>query len=78
MSVQLPTGTLPANFKYCDPRMENPPTTPYTMIVDGEERPLVEGINSRFQPAFNIHLNENSRTIEIIRTCASLGVENEN
>ena len=77
LSVQLPTSTLPANFKYCDPRMENPPNTPFVMIVNGEEHSLVEGINSRFQPAFNIPLNENSRTIEIIRTCVSMGVENE-
>ncbi len=78
LSVELPTGTFPANFKYCDPRMENPPNTPYIMIVDGTERPLVEGVNSRFQPAFNIPLNENSRTIEIIRTCIDLEVENKN
>ena len=77
LSVQLPTSTLPANFKYCDPRMENPPTTPFVMIIDGVERPLIEGINSRFQPAYNIPLNENSRTIEIIRTCVSMGVGNE-
>ena len=70
LSIQLPTGTLPANFKYCDPRMENPPNTPFVMIVDDTEHPLVEGVNSRFQPAFNIPLNENSRTIEIIRTCS--------
>ena len=69
LSVQLPTNTLSANFKYCDPRMENPPTTQFMMIVDGTEHPLVEGVNSRLQPAFNIPLNENSRTIEIIRTC---------
>ena len=69
LSVQLPANTLPANFKYCDPRMENSPTTPFVMIIDGTEQPLNEGINSRFQPAFNIPLNENSRTVEIIRTC---------
>ena len=77
LSIELPTGTLPANFKYCDPRMENPPNTPHVMIVESAERPLHEGINSRGQPALNIPLNENSKTIEIIRTCISLGEKNE-
>ncbi len=54
LSVQLPAGSLPANFKYCDPRMEDPPSTPYVVIIDGVEHPLNEGVNSRFQPALNI------------------------
>ena len=78
LSIQLPTNTIPGNFKYCDPRLENPPHTQYVMVIDGTEHPLVEGTNSRFQPAFNIPLNETSRTIEIIRTCVSFGTENQN
>ena len=48
------------------------------MIVDGTEHPLNEGVNSRGQSAVNIPLNENSKTIEIIRTCVSLVERNEN
>ena len=77
LSLELSSGALPANFKYCDPRMENPPNTPYVVIVDGTEHPLNEGVNSRGQPALNIPLNENSDTIEIIRTCISVGEKNE-
>ncbi len=69
LSVQLPAGSLPANFKYCNPGMENPPSTPHVVINDGVERFINEGVNSRLQPALNIPLNENSKTIEIIRTC---------
>ena len=47
------------------------------MIVDGAEHPLNKGANSRYQPSLNIPLNENSKTIEIIRTCISLGEKNE-
>lgn len=77
LSIELPTGALPANFKYCDPKMKNPPNTPHIMIVDGTEHPLNEGMNSRDQSALNIPLNENSKTIEIIRTCVSLVERNE-
>ena len=69
LSIQLPAGSLPANFKYCNPEMEDPPSTPHVVITDSVERSLNEGVNSRFQPALNIPLNENSKNIEIIRTC---------
>ena len=77
LSIELPSGSLPANFKYCDPRMENPPDTPYVVIVDDVEHPLNQGVNSRDQPALNISLDEDSKVIEIVRTCVGLGVENE-
>ena len=69
LSIELSSGALPANFKYCDPNNENPFDTPYVMILDGKEHPLNEGVNSRGQTAVNIPLDENSETIEIIRTC---------
>ena len=60
---------LPAHFEYCNPNNENPFDTPFVMIIDGQKYPLDEGVNSRGQAAVNIPLNENSETIEIIRTC---------
>ena len=69
LSLELPSGALPANFEYCNPNNENSFDTPFVMIVDGEEYPLDDGINSRGQAAVNIPLDENSETIEIIRTC---------
>ena len=70
LSLELPTGALPANFKYCKPDNENQFDTPHVMILDGKEHPLDEGVNSRGQAAVNIPLDENSKTIEIIRTCS--------
>ena len=77
LSLELPTGALPANFKYCNPNNENKFDTPHIMIIDGKEHPLDEGVNSRGQTAVNIPLDENSETVEIIRTCVSIGEENE-
>ena len=70
LSIQLPTGALPANFEYCNPDNENSFDTPFVMIIDGKEHPLDEGVNSRDQTAVNISLDENSEIIEIIRTCS--------
>ncbi len=69
LSVELPLGSVPANFEYCGTDNENPFDTPFVMIIDGQKYPLVEGINSRGQPAVNIPLDENSETVEIVRTC---------
>ena len=69
LSLELPTGALPANFKYCNPDNENPFDTPFVMILNSKEHPLDEGVNSRGQTAVNIPLDENSDTVEIIRTC---------
>ena len=69
LSIQLSSGALPAHFEYCNPNKENPFDTPFVMILDDEEHPLDEGINSRGQAAVNIPLDENSETIKIIRTC---------
>ena len=71
LSLELPTGALPANFKYCSPDNKNQFDTPHIMILDGKEYPLDEGVNSRGQAAVNIPLDENSETIEIVRTCNS-------
>ena len=69
LSLELSSGALPANFEYCNPGNENPFDTPYIVIIDGQKYPLDEGVNSRGQTAVNIPLDENSETIEIIRTC---------
>ena len=69
LSLELSSGTLPANFEYCNPNNENPFDTPFVMMIDGQKHPLDEGVNSRGQTAVNIPLDENSETIEIIRTC---------
>ena len=69
LSIELPSGSLPAHFDYCNPYSENQFDTPFVVIVDGQKYPLDEGINSRGQAAVNISLDENSDTIEIIRTC---------
>lgn len=69
LSVELPLGSVPVHFEYCGPNNENPFDTPFVMITDGQKYPLVEGVNSRGQSAVNISLDENSETIEIIRTC---------
>ena len=69
LSLELPTGALPANFKYCNPDNENRFDTPHVMILDGKEHPLDEGVNSRGQAAVNIPLDGNSDKIEIVRTC---------
>ena len=78
LSIELPRGSLPANFEYCNPNNENQFDTPFVMIIDGQKYPLDEGVNSRDQTAVNIPLDENSETIEVIRTCISLGEKNEN
>ena len=69
LSIELPPGSLPANFEYCNPNNENPFDTPFVMIIDGQKYPLDEGVNSRGQAAVNIPLTENSGKIKIIRTC---------
>ena len=69
LSIELPTGALPANFEYCNPDNENPFDTSHIMIIDGQKYPLDEDVNSRGKTAVNIPLDENSETIEIIRTC---------
>ena len=69
LSIELPLGSLPAHFDYCNPYSENQFDTPFVVIVDGQKYPLDEGINSRGQAAINISLDENSDTIEIVRTC---------
>ena len=69
LSIELPRGSLPANFEYCNPNNENQFDTPFVMIIDGQKYPLDEGVNSRGQAAVNISLDKNSETIEIIRTC---------
>ena len=69
LSIQLPSGSLPANFEYCNPNNENPFDTPFVMILDEQKYPLGEGVNSRGQAAVNIPLDENSDKIEIVRIC---------
>ena len=69
LSIELPSGALPAHFEYCNPYNKNPFDTPFVIIIDEQKYPLVEGINSRDQTAVNISLDENSETIEIVRTC---------
>ena len=69
LSIELPRGSLPANFEYCNPNNENQFDTPFVVIIDGQKYPLDEGVNSRGQAAVNIPLDENSDKIEIIRTC---------
>ena len=69
LSITLPQGLLDASLEYCDPRNENPPNAPFIVIMDGIEHENDEAINSRFQPALNIQLNENSYLIEIAATC---------
>ena len=69
LSIELPSGSLPAHFDYCNPNNKNPFDTPFVIIIDGEEYPLDESVNSRGQTAINISLDANSETIEIIRTC---------
>ena len=72
LSIQLPSGSLPANFEYCNPTNENSFDTPFVMIIDGQKSILDEGTNSRGQAAVNIPLDENSETIEVVRTCNDL------
>ena len=69
LSIELPSGALPAHFEYCNPDNENSFDTPFVMIIDGQKYPLDEGVNSRGQAAVNISLDESSDTIEVIRTC---------
>ena len=69
LSIELPSGSLPAHFEYCNPNNENPFDTPFVVIIDEQKYQLDEGINSRGQTAVNISLDENSDKIEIIRTC---------
>ena len=69
LSLELPYDVPSRNLQYCNPDNENFFDTPYVVIVEGTEHGLDEGINSRGQPALNISLTENSKTIEIIRTC---------
>ena len=69
LSIELPPGSLPANFEYCNPNNENPFDTPFVMIIDGQKYPLDEGVNSRGKAAVNISLDESSDKIEVIRTC---------
>ncbi len=69
LSLELPRGSLPANFEYCNPNNENQFDTPFVVIIDGQKYPLDEGVNSREQAAVNIPLDENSDIIEVIRTC---------
>ena len=69
LSIELPPGSLPANFEYCNPNNENLFDTPFVMIIDGQKYPLNEGVNSRGKAAVNISLDESSDKIEVIRTC---------
>ena len=69
LSIELPLGSVPANFEYCNPNNENQFDTPFVMINDGQKYPLDEGVNSRGQAAVNIPLDESSNKIEVIRTC---------
>ena len=69
LSIELPSGSLPAHFDYCNPYSENQFDTPFVMIIDGQKYPLDEGVNSRGQATANIPLDENSEIIEIVRTC---------
>lgn len=62
MSIELPLGSVPANFEYCNPNNENPFDITFVMIIDGQKYPLDEGVNSRGQTAVNIPLDENSES----------------
>ena len=72
LSFQMPFELLDGHFAYCNPANDNHPNTPYVMIMDGTERGLYASANSRGQTALNIPLNENSKVIDVIRTCHSL------
>ena len=69
LSLDLPFGVPSGSLKYCNPNYENPPNAPFVVIVDGIEYEYHEEKNSREQSALNIPLDDNSETIEIMRTC---------
>lgn len=69
LSLDLPFGVPSGSLKYCNPNYENHPNAPFVVIVDGVEYEYHEAKNSRGQSALNIPLDDNSETIEIMRTC---------
>ncbi len=72
LSFQMPFDLLDGHFAYCNPANQKSPSTPYVMRIDNIEKGLDVGVNSRDQTALNIPFNENSKTMDIIRTCNSL------
>ncbi len=69
LSLDLPFGVPSGSLKYCNLNYENSSNTPFVVIVNGVEYEYHEEKNSRGQSALNIPLDDNSETIEIMRTC---------
>ena len=70
LSVTLPFGFLQAKMEYCDPQNKaDHPSAPFVVVADGIEYGYQMGENSRGSPALNIPLDENTSTVDIIRTC---------